>query len=438
MAIEFDSAMDDFGALVKIKVIGVGGGGGNAVNHMIRSGVKGVEFIAVNTDAQALAKSLAPKRIQIGGKLTRGLGAGAKPEIGRMAAEESREEILEALRGADMIFVTAGMGGGTGTGAAGVVAACAKEVEALTVGVVTRPFSYEGKPRMRNADWGLQALCEHVDTIIVIPNQRLMVVADKSTTIQQAFAMADDVLRIGVQSISDLISGSGLVNVDFADVCSIMKNGGAALMGVGEGSGENAALEAAKAAITSPLLGVSIEGAPRLLMNVAGSVENVGLLQVGEASEYVRDQTMDDADIIWGITEDETMGDTVRVTVIATGFETEDIIGIRENKQSQQPGNGRISYQAPPTRTGVPSSGPAFPPKGGSRPYQPLGTGTGFGSGSTGFGSGNSGFGTGVPRTQSPQQPQEDEFYQTPMGPVRKKLIEVNNISDVPSWMRKS
>lgn len=419
MAIEFDSAMDDFGALVKIKVIGVGGGGGNAVNHMIRSGVKGVEFIAVNTDAQALAKSLAPKRIQIGGKLTRGLGAGAKPEIGRMAAEESREEILEALRGADMIFVTAGMGGGTGTGAAGVVAACAKEVEALTVGVVTRPFSYEGKPRMRNADWGLQALCEHVDTIIVIPNQRLMVVADKSTTIQQAFAMADDVLRIGVQSISDLISGSGLVNVDFADVCSIMRNGGASLMGVGEGSGENAALDAAKAAITSPLLGVSIEGAPRLLMNVAGSVENVGLLQVGEASEYVRDQTMEDADIIWGITEDETMGDNVRVTVIATGFETEDIIGIRENTQL-----GKAKVVAPPN-TGIRGGVGSFPAMGGqNRNYTPLG-----------------GFGTGVPRTEPAQQSYQDSgeaVYNTPMGPVRKKMIEINNINDVPSWMRKS
>ena len=228
MGVEFDM-MEDIGSLVKIKVIGVGGGGGNAVNHMIRCGVKGVEFIAVNTDAQALSKSLASRRIQIGSKLTRGLGAGAKPEIGRLAAEESREEILEALRGADMVFVTAGMGGGTGTGAAGVVAACAKEVEALTVGVVTRPFQYEGKPRMRNADWGLDALCQAVDTVIVIPNQRLMVVADKNTTVKQAFAMADDVLRIGVQSISDLIVGSGLVNVDFADVCSIMSKGGTAL-----------------------------------------------------------------------------------------------------------------------------------------------------------------------------------------------------------------
>ena len=332
MGVEFDM-MEDIGSLVKIKVIGVGGGGGNAVNHMIRCGVKGVEFIAVNTDAQALSKSLASRRIQIGSKLTRGLGAGAKPEIGRLAAEESREEILEALRGADMVFVTAGMGGGTGTGAAGVVAACAKEVEALTVGVVTRPFQYEGKPRMRNADWGLDALCQAVDTVIVIPNQRLMVVADKNTTVKQAFAMADDVLRIGVQSISDLIVGSGLVNVDFADVCSIMSKGGTALMGVGEGSGDNAALDAAKAAINSPLLGVNITGAPRILMNVAGSTENVGLLQVGEASDYISEQAQEDADIIWGVTEDETMGDSVRVTVIATGFETDDNV-LEANKQS--------------------------------------------------------------------------------------------------------
>lgn len=443
MGVEFDM-MEDIGSLVKIKVIGVGGGGGNAVNHMIRCGVKGVEFIAVNTDAQALSKSLASRRIQIGSKLTRGLGAGAKPEIGRLAAEESREEILEALRGADMVFVTAGMGGGTGTGAAGVVAACAKEVEALTVGVVTRPFQYEGKPRMRNADWGLDALCQAVDTVIVIPNQRLMVVADKNTTVKQAFAMADDVLRIGVQSISDLIVGSGLVNVDFADVCSIMSKGGTALMGVGEGSGDNAALDAAKAAINSPLLGVNITGAPRILMNVAGSTENVGLLQVGEASDYISEQAQEDADIIWGVTEDETMGDSVRVTVIATGFETDDNV-LEANKQSsgsrtainggmggmnqqrlfdqgriQQPvGNPKVNQTAAATGLG------GFP----QRP-------TGLGGQSTGYTANSTGFANNA---QQQPQPQNQDVIHTPHGDVNKAFFKVNNIADdIPDWLRRN
>lgn len=433
MAIEFDNPME-FGTLVKIKVIGVGGGGGNAVNHMIRSGVNGVEFIAVNTDAQALSKSLAPKRIQIGAKLTRGLGAGAKPKIGHDAAEESREEILEALRGADMVFVTSGMGGGTGTGAAGVVAACAKEVEALTVGVVTRPFNYEGKPRMRNADWGLRELCKSVDTIIVIPNQRLMVVADKSTTVEQAFAMADDVLRIAVQSISDLIVGSGLVNVDFADVRTIMMNGGAALMGVGEASGENAVMNAAKAAINSQLLGINIQGAPRLLMNVAGSGEDISLLEVNDASEYVSEQASEDADIIWGITNDETMGDTVRVTVIATGFETEDVLNIVEGNRIGVPkppvNNGEVA-----TNTTV-NTGVNIPPVTNNTTFGTSTRGS-FGTGNPTFGSGVSSptFGAGQPVNQAPVN---NDVYQTKFGAVSKKFIEVNGIEDVPSWMRKS
>lgn len=438
MAIEFDNPME-FGTLVKIKVIGVGGGGGNAVNHMIRSGVNGVEFIAVNTDAQALSKSLAPKRIQIGSKLTRGLGAGAKPKIGHDAAEESCEEIMEALRGADMVFVTAGMGGGTGTGAAGVVAACAKaqEVNALTVGVVTRPFNYEGKPRMRNADWGLRELCKSVDTIIVIPNQRLMVVADKSTTVEQAFAMADDVLRIAVQSISDLIVGSGLVNVDFADVRTIMLNGGAALMGVGEASGENAVMNAAKAAINSQLLGINIQGAPRLLMNVAGSGEDISLLEVNEASEYVSEQASEDADIIWGITNDETMGDTVRVTVIATGFETEDVLNIVEGNRMGVPkppvNNGEAATATTTVNTGV-----NIPPVTNNTTFGTPARGSfGTGTGNPTFGAGVSSptFGAGQPANQPPVN---NDVYQTKFGPVNKKFYEVNGIDDVPSWMRKS
>ena len=279
--------LDDNGLdqLAKIKVIGVGGGGSNAVNRMINLGLQGVEFIAVNTDAQALLKSLAPKRMQIGEKLTRGLGAGAQPEIGQKAAEESRDDILDTLRGADMVFVTAGMGGGTGTGAAPVVAECAREIGALTVGVVTRPFSFEGMKRRRNAELGIENLKKHVDTIITIPNDRLMQVVDKKTPITQAFSIADDVLRQGVKGISDLIALPGLINLDFADVKSIMSNAGSALMGIGEASGENAAVEAAKAAIASPLLETSIDGARGVLLNVTGAEENLSMFEVTEASE---------------------------------------------------------------------------------------------------------------------------------------------------------
>ncbi len=318
--------LDDNGLdqLAKIKVIGVGGGGSNAVNRMINFGLQGVEFIAVNTDAQALLKSLAPKRMQIGEKLTRGLGAGARPEIGQKAAEESRDDILEALRGADMVFVTAGMGGGTGTGAAPVVAQCAREIGALTVGVVTRPFSFEGMKRSRNAEVGIANLKAHVDTIVVIPNDRLMQLVDKKTPITQAFSLADDVLRQGVKGISDLIALPGLVNLDFADVKSIMSNAGSALMGIGEASGDNAPVEAAKAAIASPLLETNIDGARGVLMNVTGAEEKLSMLEVTEASESIRQAADSQAEIIWGASIDNTMGDTVRVTVIATGFDTKD------------------------------------------------------------------------------------------------------------------
>ena len=328
--------LDDNGLdqLAKIKVIGVGGGGSNAVNRMINLGLQGVEFIAVNTDAQALLKSLAPKRMQIGEKLTRGLGAGAQPEIGQKAAEESRDDILEALRGADMVFVTAGMGGGTGTGAAPIVAECAREIGALTVGVVTRPFSFEGMKRRRNAENGIDNLKQHVDTIITIPNDRLMQVVDKKTPITQAFSIADDVLRQGVKGISDLIALPGLVNLDFADVKSIMSNAGSALMGIGEASGENATVEAAKAAIASPLLETSIDGARGVLLNVTGAEEKLSMFEVTEASNAIEAAADSQANIIWGAAVDNTMGDTVRVTVIATGFDAPEELGVQSAGQS--------------------------------------------------------------------------------------------------------
>ena len=330
--------LDDNGLdqLANIKVIGVGGGGSNAVNRMINLGLQGVEFIAVNTDAQALLKSLAPKRMQIGEKLTRGLGAGAQPEIGQKAAEESRDDILEALRGADMVFVTAGMGGGTGTGAAPVVAECAREIGALTVGVVTRPFSFEGMRRKRNAESGIATLKQHVDTIITIPNDRLLQVVDKKTSITQAFLEADDILRQGVKGISDLISEAGLINLDFADVRSIMSNSGTALMGIGEATGENAAVEAAKNAIASPLLETTIDGARGVLINVTGAEENLSMFEVNEASTTIQEAVNGQANIIWGAAVDNTMGDTVKVTVVATGFDNNDEVGVPAQQPAQK------------------------------------------------------------------------------------------------------
>ncbi len=305
--------------LAKIKVVGVGGGGSNAVNRMIDAGLRGVEFISLNTDAQALAMSRASSKIQIGAKLTKGLGAGANPEIGYKAAEESREEIKEYLQGADMIFVTAGMGGGTGTGAAPVVAEVAKEAGALTVGVITRPFSFEGKRRGGYAEKGIGNLRETVDTLITIPNDRLLQVVEKRTSILEAFRIADDVLRQGVQGISDLIAVPGLINLDFADVRTIMMETGSALMGIGMASGENRAVDAAKAAISSPLLETSIEGAKGVLLSIAGG-EDLGLFEVNEAAEIVAQAADPEANIIFGAVIDEEMRDQIRVTVIATGF----------------------------------------------------------------------------------------------------------------------
>ncbi len=328
-----DTGLDQF---AKIKVIGVGGGGSNAINRMIESGLKGVEFIAVNTDAQALLHSMAPKRMQIGEKLTRGLGAGARPEIGEKAAEENRDELLEALQGADMVFITAGMGGGTGTGAAPIVAECAREVGALTVGVVTKPFTFEGRKRLQKADGGIANLKQHVDTIITIPNDRLLQVVDKKTPIMEAFRIADDVLRQGVKGISDLIAVPGLINLDFADVQSIMSNAGSALMGIGEGSGENAAVIAAKAAIESPLLETSIDGARGVLLNITGAADKLSMFEVNEAMVTVQEAASVDANIIFGAALDDTLGDTVRVTVIATGFDDPDApVGVAPADASQ-------------------------------------------------------------------------------------------------------
>ena len=319
---EFDENTLD--QLAKIKVIGIGGGGSNAVNRMIESGLEGVEFIAVNTDSQALLMSKAPKRMQIGEKLTRGLGAGARPEIGERAAQESRNDILEALRGSDMVFITAGMGGGTGTGAAPVVAECAREVNALTVAVVTRPFTFEGPKRKKNADLGIENLRHNVDAIITIPNDRLLSVVDKKTPMTKAFTIADDILRQGVKGISDLIAVPGVINLDFADVQSIMKNAGSALMGVGEASGDNAAVEAVKKAIASPLLETSVDSARGILINFMGAQDSLSMFEVNEASTTVQGVAHPDAEIIWGVSVDESLGDTIIVTIIATRFGEED------------------------------------------------------------------------------------------------------------------
>jgi cell division protein FtsZ len=305
--------------LAVIKVVGVGGGGTNAVNRMVDAGLSGVEFIAVNTDAQALMMSEADVKIHIGSKATRGLGAGADPEVGHAAAQESRDELKEALKGADMIFVTAGEGGGTGTGGAPIVAELARELDALAVGVVTKPFGFEGRKRADQAERGIDSLRDRVDTLIVIENDRLLQVVERRTTIIEAFRMADDVLRQGVQGITDLITVPGLVNLDFADVRTIMRDAGSALMGIGVASGENRAAEAARTAVSSPLLEASVEGATGILLNVTGG-SDIGLFEVNEAAEVVTSAADQNANVIFGAVIDEALTDEVRVTVIATGF----------------------------------------------------------------------------------------------------------------------
>ena len=394
----FDIDDNGLDLYAKIKVIGVGGGGNNAVNRMIELGLEGVDFISVNTDAQALTTAKAPKRMQIGEKLTRGLGAGARPEIGQKAAEESYQEILEALRGSDMVFITAGMGGGTGTGAAPVVAQCAREIGALTVGVVTRPFTFEGPKRKKNADLGIENLKKQVDTIITIPNDRLLQVVDKKTPMTKAFSIADDILRQGVKGISDLIAVPGLVNLDFADVKSVMSNAGSALMGIGEASGENATVEAVKAAIDSPLLETSIQGARGILLNIMGATDSLSMMEVNEASTTVQEAAHPEAEIIWGVSVDESLGDTVSVTVIATRFDDgTERENVRDNRPSPSPAPSQDNSQSNQQSSSNTS------------PF------------------GNFGFNFGNPPQQQSQQP-------SPMQPKTKE--DSSGLPDIPIWMQ--
>lgn len=326
--LDFEVDNDGF---AKIKVIGVGGGGNNAVNRMINNGVKSVEFIAANTDKQALKTSLAPTKLQIGEKITKGLGAGGNPEIGEQSAQESVEEIKDVLQGSDMLFIAAGMGGGTGTGAAPVVAKIAKELGILTVGVVTKPFSFEGSRRQKQAESGVKNLLDNVDTLVTIPNDRLLQISDKKTSMQKAFEMADEVLKQGITGISDLISIPSLINLDFADVKSIMENKGIAHMGIGTAKGDERAQEAAREAIKSPLLETSIEGAKSVLINITGG-EDLGIFEINEAAELIRSAVSEDVNLIFGAGIDRDMTEEIRVTVIATEFDS-----TNSNRASEEP-----------------------------------------------------------------------------------------------------
>lgn len=336
--------------LAVIKVVGVGGGGVNAVNRMIDVGLRGVEFIAINTDAQALLMSSAEVKLDVGRELTRGLGAGADPEVGRQAAEDHVEEIEAALKGADMVFVTAGEGGGTGTGAAPVVARVARSLGALTIGVVTRPFTFEGRRRATNAETGIEALRDEVDTLIVIPNDRLLSISDRSISIMEAFEEADKVLLSGVQGITDLITTAGLINLDFADVKSVMQGAGSALMGLGAAQGENRAVEATEAAIASPLLEASIDGAHGVLLSIQGGTD-MGLFEINEAARMVQEVAHPEANIIFGAVISDNLGDEVRVTVIAAGFD-DPVTAIQETPQSQ------VASPVAPVASISPVSGP--------------------------------------------------------------------------------
>jgi cell division protein FtsZ len=337
-------------SFARIKVVGVGGGGCNAVNRMIDEGLHGVDFVAVNTDAQALMLSKAPTRVRIGEKLTRGLGSGGDPEMGRKAGEESAEMMYEVLKGSDMVFITAGMGGGTGTGAAAIISQIAKEVGALTIGVVTRPFTFEGSRRIQSAEAGITKLKEHADTLIVIPNDRLLQIVDKRANLQQAFRLADDVLRQGVQGISELITVPGLINLDFADVRTIMSEGGAALMAVGTGNGEDGARIAAEQAISSQLLDITIDGARGILFTVTGGPD-LTLFEVNQAAAIIKETAHPDVNLIFGAVIDPNMKDDVRITVIATGFERTGV----PRRIVEQP----VSEPRPVTHASVPASTPA-------------------------------------------------------------------------------
>lgn len=333
MGFEFNS---DYESGVNIKVIGVGGGGGNAVNRMIESNIQGVEFITVNCDKQVLLKSSAPTKIAIGEKITKGHGAGANPAVGEQAAQESLEEIADVIRGADMVFITVGMGGGTGTGAAPVVAKVAKEMGILTIGIVTKPFAFEGRKRMIQAEAGIVQLRDYVDSLVIIPNERLKQISENRITLVNAFQYADDVLRHGVQSVSDLINIPGLVNLDFADVSSVMRDAGYAHMGVGEGTGRDKAEVAAKAAMSSPLLETTISGATGILINIT-SGPDISLEEIETASSMIANEAHPDANIIWGTALDNELEDTMKITVIATGFKAEDGKPMASGKTAAEP-----------------------------------------------------------------------------------------------------
>ncbi len=405
----------------QIKVIGVGGGGGNAVNRMINEGLGGVEFISVNTDNQALMLSKAKTRVRIGDKLTRGLGAGGNPEIGRKAAEESSDELYEVLRGADMIFIAGGMGGGTGTGASPVIAQIAKELGALTIGVVTRPFSFEGSRRQQSAESGIEALKSQVDTLIVIPNDRLLQIADKRASLQQAFSLADDVLRQGIQGISELITVPALINLDFADVRTIMSEGGAALMAVGRADGDDRARRAAEAAISSGLLDVTIDGARGILFNITGG-QNLSLFEVNEAAAIIKESAHPECNLIFGAQIDENMGDERRITVIATGFEQSRVARKMDAQmlQRQQPAAvQRPVQQQPPQQYQQPGQPrPAAPAQPNNLPeqqaYQPPAQ---------------------SPQYQQPPPPQPRPAQQPPQD-VSARVYDEDDI-DIPTFLRK-
>ena len=398
----------------QIKVVGVGGGGNNAVNRMVAEGLGGVEFIAINTDNQALMLSKAKTRVRIGDKLTRGLGAGGNPEIGRKAAEESADELYEVLRGADMIFIASGMGGGTGTGASPVVAQIAKELGSLTIGVVTRPFTFEGARRQQSAEAGIEALKGQVDTLIVIPNDRLLQIASKNATLQQAFSLADDVLRQGIQGISELITVPALINLDFADVRTIMSEGGAALMAVGRAHGDERATKAAELAISSALLDVTIDGARGILFNITGGPD-LSLFEVNEAAAIIKESAHPEVNLIFGAQIDESMGDEVRVTVIATGFEHSSRVQRKMEQQqpvyratpqppAQQPRpTQQPQQQRPMQQYSTPAQPPAAPPPQEKAPP------------------------AGEPPPQ-PQKPQQDNF--------NARVYDEDNI-EIPTFLRK-
>ena len=345
---------NDFDNIVQIKVIGVGGGGGNALDRMVTSGVKCVDFVSVNTDKQALQRSKATHKIQIGEKITQGKGAGSHPEVGQKAAEENRDEIAQVIKGTDMVFITAGMGGGTGTGAAPVVAKIAREMGILTIGIVTKPFAFEGKRRMQQAEKGIEALREHVDSLVIIPNERLKYASEQKITLVNAFAVADDVLRQGVQSISDLILLPGLVNLDFADVTAVMKDAGYAHMGVGRASGKEKAEAAANMAISSPLLETAINGAKGVIINITSSPD-IGLDEIEVASSMIAEQADSEANIIWGAAFDENMEDEISVTVIATGFENDHNSTENENSWSSKFMSGKVENQSSENKSEVQS-----------------------------------------------------------------------------------